>query len=520
MTDLTKLALLGTQRLPEAPSSGTPVDEFLPRLADAAPEVRLLLLAGMLSIFRRAGYMPAMMTTLPSPAPPETVPACSAGAARALGDMFMDGRIELLPEAFQRLAAKGQRVPFPLLVNCLDLREREHRDAARPVLGARGAWLAQHRETWEWAGPAATQERDVPELTRIWHEGPSDDRLASIARLRHLDAALARDLITASWKQEPADLRVALVSALGPRLSPDDEALLEAALGDRAGAVRGAAAALLARLPDSPFAARAIARADALLDLSGAQPADGGPLTVTARPPLHFNPEWEADGISGKAPRGTGERAHWLMQAVALVDPSYWSERSGRPPSALTDAAWRDEWGTAVMMAWSRAALAHGSRDWLVALWDAWLMADVSTDPNAAQIRGELLIQLFLQMPAHAAPERLATLLRQPSLAADLDLEEMLDRFPRPWPDTVAVPVLDAIDSGTTSDAGLAPWGSQLAALLRAAGPAVPATFFERALALASRDPARTTASRITHGFDLFAQQIRLRQRFHQEMLQ
>jgi hypothetical protein len=494
VTPLNKIALVGTERVTETPSTGTPIDDLVPSIEGLTPERRVLLSAGMLSIFRRAGYVPPTAASLPAPAPAETIPACSQGAARALGDVFIDGRFELLPEAFQLLTRAAQRVPFSLLVDCLDLRDRVQREAARPVLGERGDWLAHQRAEWEWARARVTREPDAAELERLWHEGRSDDRLAGFARLRDIDAARARELLTSSWKQEPSEFRVALLSALALRLSRDDEEFLQAALRDRAGAVRAAAASLLARLPDSTFAARAIARADAFLDITRVD-------TVTARPPERFNPEWETDGISAKPPRGVGERAHWLMQAVALVDPAHWSERAGMPPSELTRAAWRGEWGIALMIAWSRAALSHDSSEWIVALWDAWLNADLSADPNAAVIRRELLMQLFLRMPADAAHERIGTLLLAPALAADLGAR-----------------VLDAIDLAAATAAGSTSGGLQLGRLLRPAGPAVPATLFDRALALASLDSVRAIPTAVTLDFDVFAQQIRLRQRLHQEI--
>ncbi len=510
MTALNKVALVGTARLPEAPATGTPVDELIAGLEELTPERRVLLSAGMLSIFRRAGYVPPTAASLPAAAPPETRPACSQGAARALGDVFIDGRLELLPEAFRLLRAADQRVPFSLLVNCLDLRDPVHREAARPVLGERGVWLAHRRESWQWARASASREADAPELERIWHEERSDDRLAAIARLRDLDPTLARDLLAASWKQEPAEFRVSLLAVMGARLSRDDEEFLQTALRDRASAVRAAAASLLARLPGSTFAARAVARADAVLDITRG--------TVTGRPPERFNPEWESDGISAKPPRGMGERAHWLMQALALVDPSHWSQRAGMSPFQLIHGARQGEWAAVVMVGWSRAALSHNSPDWIVALWDAWLNADLSSDAHGAMMRRDLLMRLFLQMPVDAAQERVATLLQTPSLAADLDLETMLDRFGRPWPHTLAVRVLDAIDSGTANDAAFAARSSHLASLLRTAGPALPPPLFERALAISARDLARAILTGVRVDFDVFAHQIRLRQRLHQEI--
>lgn len=528
MTTLNKIALVGTARMTETPSTGTPVDDLVAGIEGLTPERRVLLSAGMLSIFRRAGYVPPTAASLPAPAPAETLPACSQGAARALGDVFIDGRLELLPEAFQLLTRARQRVPFTLLVDCLDLRDRTYRDAARPVLGERGVWLAHQRAGWEWARARVAHEPDTSELTRIWEEGRSDDRLAAIVRLRDLDSTLARDLLISTWKQEPSEFRQSVLSALAFRLSKDDEEFLQMALRDRAGAVRAAAASLLARLPDSTFAARAIARADAFLDITRVQPSGvwdrmkaavprgDQQLTVVARPPERFNPEWEGDGFLAKPPKGMGERAYWLMQAVALVDPTHWSERAGATPSGLARAAWRGEWGATVLTAWSRAALLHEAKDWIVALWDSWLAADVGGDPHAEVVRRELLLQLFEEMPPDTAQDRMIALLRDPARAAGLEIESMLDRFVRPWPDVLGAVVLDAIDAALPL--GAAAPTLQLSGLIRVAGPALSAALFDRALALASHDTVRAITTPVAHDFDVFANQIRLRQRLHQEI--
>ena len=528
VTTLKKAALVGTARLTGLPATGTPIDDLVGGIEGLAPERRVLLSAGMLSIFRRAGYVPSTAASLPAPAPVETMPPCSQGAARALGDVFIDGRLELLPEAFLLLTNAGQRVPFSLLVDCLELRDPIHREAARPVLGERGVWLAHQRPAWEWASARVAHEPDAQELKRIWEEGRSDDRLAALGRLRELDAAGARDVLSSSWKQEPSEFRLSAVAALGSRLSKDDEEFLQTALRDRAGAVRAAAASLLACLPDSTFAARAIARADALLEiarvpLSGMWDRmkatisrDDQQLTVVARPPERFDPEWDSDGISAKPPKGVGERAHWLMQAVALVDPTHWSERASATPFELTRAAWRGEWGAAVSIGWSRAALLHDSKDWIVALWDSWLAAEVSADPHAELVRRELLQELFEELPPDTAQDRVIALLQDPALAPDLELESMLDRFVRPWPAALGTAVLDAI--GAAVVLGSAAPTVQLSGLIRAAGPALSAGLFDRALALASHDTMRAIITRIAHDFDVFAHQIRLRQRLHQEI--
>jgi hypothetical protein len=119
-------------------------------------------------------------------------------------------------------------------------------------------------------------------------------------------------------------------------------------------------------------------------------------------------------------------------------------------------------------------------------------------------------------MPPDAAQDRVIALMGNPSLASDLELESMLGHFAQPWPDVLGTAVLDAIEAAVAL--GSAAPTVQLSGLIRAAGPALSAGSFDRALALASRDTVRATITRVAHDFDVFAHQIRLRQRLHQEV--
>ncbi len=166
--------------------------------------------------------------------------------------------------------------------------------------------------------------------------------------------------------------------------------------------------------------------------------------------------------------------------------------------------------------AWSRAALLHDAKDWIIALWDSWLAADLGADPHAAVVRRELLLELFEQMPPDAAQGRAKAPAREPALAADLALESMLDRFVPPWSDALGAAVLDAIERAVAL--GPAAATVQLSGLVRVAGPALSAALLDRALALTSHDTVRAITTRVAHDFDVFAHQIRLRQRLHMEI--
>ena len=170
----------------------------------------------------------------------------------------------------------------------------------------------------------------------------------------------------------------------------------------------------------------------------------------------------------------------------------------------------KSDWALPVSDALARGAALHGAHQWTVALWDAWMAASPALAGGEVRAAGDLLARLFIQMPHEAAESRVRSLIDTP-LRLDLDLEAALARFPVPWTEPVGIAVLDAIDASLASHA--AP-PIRLPFLLRAAGRGVPVSLLDRAEALA----AGPTIARTLRTFDLFARQIGLRVRLHQEM--
>jgi hypothetical protein len=493
-------ALVGTSRADTPPETGTPIDPLVG--ADSAWDLvqRVLLMAAAADVYQRAGLIPSRIETLPEPAPIDPRPACAAAVAAILFDMIDGGHDELLPEAFARIALAGQRLPDPLLPQMLDLREPDVRRAAHAVLGERGRWLARHQDRWSWATGTAPATSSIEDLRRTWEEGAIAHRLDAIAQVRANDPAIAREWIAAVWNREPVEDRIRLLAILETALGPDDEPWLESALKDRSLAVRARIAWLLARLPDSAFAARARERVDPLLAWKR------GALEVS--PPIAADPAWEQDGITIKAPKGEGERAHWLAQLLAQVGPAHWSSRFGIPPRELIRAAWRNEWGSAAIVGWSRAAVLHADADWIIALWDGWAAAPFENDMVRIVARGEMLALLFAHMPAEAAEERLIAFLRERNSALPFDASAAVKRFDGPWSDRLASAVLDALPRVPAN-------------LLPVAASRLPPSQFARALALVLEHeaglPTNTTAA-TRRAFELFVARIQLRQRLYQEL--
>jgi len=372
---LTRAATVGMSR--EAPpEGGLPTDGLLAG-AQRNPERELLLRAGMLAVYEAAGRRAKTGVGMPATAPEETMPACSARVAEILRPLLAGQRPEILREALDRLHLAGMRVPHALLPAALGVQQQGLRPAVAPVLGERGSWLAAQNLDWEWA--VATRGSVDDEST--WEEGAPEERIVALRRVRERKPALGLSWVEETWKSEKADTRKAMVGALETGLSSHEEAFLERALDDRSVRVREAAATLLARLPESDYAGRAMARARTILVRY--EPPAGGLRGVAAgfsrrghtgrisvEPPEHPDAEWERDLPGAMPERGVGEKAWRISRALSVVEPARWEERFGVAPSDLISAA-RGDWEVPLLAGWCRASVLHRNQSWAAPLWRA-----------------------------------------------------------------------------------------------------------------------------------------------------
>ena len=345
MDTLTAAALAGTSQRPSADlASGTDVDALAERLAERLPngeaERTLLLQAGALAVYRLAGRLPeALPADPPAPAPAETLPVCSPGAAELLRQLLSGRNADLLPEALERMRAAGLRLPPNLLPLALRSRERAAAPGARTRPGCARALARGPNTAWSWVAQTLVESAETlpDDAETIWQEGTTAERLGVLRQLRAVDPARGREWLAAVWKQEKADTRAALgIETFAAGLGSDDEAFLEAALDDRAAAVRDTARSLLARIPTSAFTARMRARADAVLVYKNG--------ALDAKPPTALEKDAIRDGITEKPPRGTGEREWWLAQIIRAVLPSHWVRRFGAGPDTLIAATAASKW--------------------------------------------------------------------------------------------------------------------------------------------------------------------------------
>ena len=432
--------LVGTARAPFSADALPPELAALVDAPDLAPECRLWRAAGASSLWDRAGHLPQPAAGQPAQASAdEQLAACPPQAEALLRRLLQENfPASLLPEWLMLLNGRRARLPERFLPNLLALATRQAplRPAVRPVLGMRGHWLAQFEPGWSWAG--ATQ--DAADLHTLWQEGAPEQRTCALAAWRRQDPAAARAALQGTWASEAPEQRIALIDTLAINLDAGDEDFLEAALDDRRKGVRVAAQRLLARLPGSRLSHRMLARVTPLLQLEK-RGLRGSRLLVT--PPAACDAAMLRDGVGeGKYP-GLGEKAGWLADMLAALDPAHWSTQWDVSPDECIALSADTEDRDALLFGWTAALHLHLAQAasparlaWLTAWTRIWLSADATRYRDAAAITGAYRV-----LPAPAMQALLLDLVHASATTwtgREVPLVDLLQRLAEaseaPWP--------------------------------------------------------------------------------------
>ncbi|MGK3208343.1 DUF5691 domain-containing protein [Amycolatopsis sp. MEPSY49] len=246
--DLVGTALLGTRRRTLDPATQpAAVQDLVHDRTD--PAEQLLAAAAVLTTYRRAGRQPLHdVRPLPVAARDER-PFVPPLARERLARLLAASHPDLLLEWLGIVAGTDYRVPpetLPLLAEAARSKAAL-RGPLVAVAGPVGAWLGQRNPDWSFLSAPAEEHADV------WQYGSLAQRRRWLAAKLTQDPAAAREALHNSWKSEPAEVRSDFLGVLAAHVRPEDEDFLEAALTDRAAAVRERAAELLGRLPGTRY---------------------------------------------------------------------------------------------------------------------------------------------------------------------------------------------------------------------------------------------------------------------------
>jgi hypothetical protein len=275
-----------------------------------------------------------------------------------------------------------------------------------------------------------------------WRRASSAEQVAVLGQVRATRPARGRELVATTLAASPARHRVDLLRTLAAGLSDDDEPLLEAALDDRAGTVREAAAALLDRLPTSRRATRCAQRLTPALAIEG---------LLRRRLRIGPLPERDAsttrDGIATATVRGMPARVQLLTDLVAAADLDAVLAATGADPARLLQLDADRELRPGLV----RAALARRDLRWARALleqvWQPELAALLPPDEHRALVA------------------------RRVAAVADASLPPLLHHVPGPWGRELSAAVADRVVRATAAGDQPLPPAGVLARLHPDTGP-------------------------------------------------
>jgi Family of unknown function (DUF5691) len=201
-TELVKMALLGTEKLP-LQTSVLPkkIQETLDTSPENDRESAFLKAAALTWLYEKAGHKPDR-TPLPdmAVAPAETLPQAPPQYKVLLNRILSEDKLPIhliLSVLCQKMASKNVLIPPDLLVPILTIAEKSDLkrkpDLLQRVIGERGKWLAQFNKKWAFLTPKP--------IETLWNEGSNAERRDVLDALRQTDPSQAFAYMSQVWNE-------------------------------------------------------------------------------------------------------------------------------------------------------------------------------------------------------------------------------------------------------------------------------------------------------------------------------
>lgn len=438
------MAMLGTARAAPDPVLAPLVE----RMADRAPEERLLALISALAVRRRVSQRPAPAVDGPprlAPAPTEVRSRPPRGVTQALLEMT---RRDLRDQRLASLLSEGWLVPPELL----PLEWMSPPIAQPAALGRRAGWLSRYVSGYRPWGVEVEPVDPGAVVARLEDTTVSPvERLATFRAYRSMDPNAARTWLASAWSGLTANDKM-MVAGLEVGLSGSDEAFLDGVLAERNQDRRAVVTGLLARVPGSAFVGRLESRGRTLVERKGR--FQSGLRLVPVSDAMFAEMDRDGSTVAEKFPGGGPVRPREdrsyeaFCTHLRLIAPSRWCDWLGLSAEQIvreSDALAPNQWGQRPSDELAMAAVRHA---------DAPTAVAILSGGHPSQRQDEL----WALVPATERAALALKLLKDSETDMRVSLDAALRAQPRPWDPRFAATVDAEIAQSIGRLAGRARW--------------------------------------------------------------
>jgi hypothetical protein len=325
-------------------------------------EDQFLQSATMLSNYRRCGFIPLRAENgLMSASPEEEKSYANAVAHATLADVLSTSNTPLLQFWLMHCVQANQLIRPEILPEILSLgsNAKQLRTLIGACMGARGKWLVQWNEAWQWSAHISQDD--------AWENGSLAERKVALTMTREQDPARGLSLLVEAWPRENAATRAELLECLKTGVGEEVLPWLEQLMQEKSVKVRDAAMSLLKTIPQSTLLQRywTFLKASINIEQGKGLLGFGTKYTLTIHPPPHdpANPIPGIDPLSGN--KGISDELYIVSQCISHIPPHFWTEHYLKDITVFLEFFRKNDKYRLLLPAFGHAAVTFRNDEWL-----------------------------------------------------------------------------------------------------------------------------------------------------------